>query len=466
MNTYFEMFSNENAYHDLDTTAAVEHLRAAVQCRTISRSRLSAAPHQEFEKLHEFLFRTYPHVMADGNVEIIGEHSLLITLRGSDDSLSPCLFMSHQDVVPATGAWTYPPFDATIADGFIWGRGTLDVKNQLIACMEAAEYLLTHGHSFTRTVYLAFGDDEETFREGSLTIARTLQQRGICLDFVMDEGAGKIECADAYGAPESYILPIGVAEKGYADLQLYASGCGGHAARPFHGTAVGKLCEAVTDILANPIPPRLPSVIRTSLEILSPYITEEPLVSLVQDIKANETALAAHFASIPSLFPLVATTMAATVINCPNQAANVMPDHASAIINIRPLPGDSCAGILAHVNDLIDTNSVSASFLKADDPSATARQDGYGFELLSSTLQKFFPGVLIIPQLLSGATDAHNYEIICDTCLRCSPFMASREDTARMHGIDERLSIRSYMQGIRVIIDLMQRAGCNRHIQK
>ena len=97
---------------------------------------------------------------------------------------------------------------------YIWGRGALDVKNQVFGCLEAAEYLLSRGAALARTVYLAFGDDEETLRLGAKALAETLRSRGVRLAYVLDEGGGKIQCAADYGAPETYISPVGVMEKG------------------------------------------------------------------------------------------------------------------------------------------------------------------------------------------------------------------------------------------------------------
>ena len=95
--------------------------------------------------------------------------------------------MAHQDVVPASGeGWSYPPFEGAIADGYIWGRGALDVKDQLFGSLEACEYLIAHGYRFKRSVYLSFGDDEETLRSGAKALAETLHSRGVRLEFLLD----------------------------------------------------------------------------------------------------------------------------------------------------------------------------------------------------------------------------------------------------------------------------------------
>ena len=141
MKHIFDFFANETDYPDLDSTGAVERLSRAIQCKTIDRG--EDTDHAEFEKLHALIKESYPALMATASFEVIGRHSLLITIPGSDPTLRPCLFMSHQDVVPVVAGteadWTHDAFSGTVADGYIWGRGTLDIKNQVFGVLEAAE---------------------------------------------------------------------------------------------------------------------------------------------------------------------------------------------------------------------------------------------------------------------------------------------------------------------------------------
>ena len=103
---------------------------------------------------------------------------------------------------------------------------------------------------------------------------------------------------------------------------------------------------------------------------------------------------------------------------------------------------------------------VSLRYLQSNDPSAVARSDSYGYRTLTEALRTFFPEVLFVPAMTAGATDARRYERICDCCLRCSPFMTeAAEAHSGVHGTNERLPLRSYAQGIRVLIRLMELAN-------
>ena len=454
----FEFFTNESAYADLDIGGAAARLSLAIRCRTVS----DCADSAPFDAIHDLIRSGYPRVMAAGSFETVGR-SVLIHIPGSDPALRPALFMSHLDVVPVVAGteddWTHDAFSGDIADGFIWGRGALDIKDQVFGVLEAAEYLLAHGGSFRRGVYLAFGQDEETFNTGAKAIADLLESRGVTLEFLLDEGGGKITSGEPYGAPGIFVSTVDLMEKGYADLELSVRSAGGHSSRPFGGTSLGILSEAIASITRNPFPAELSDVIRGAFAALGPYITAEPLKSLLADFDGNREAIAQCCLENPTLFPHVTTTIAPTVIRGSSAACNVMPQNMESVINFRIAAGHTPEEVMAHCAAAVNDDRVSLRFLQANPPSAIARTDGFGYAKLLEAAEKFYDGVVFVPFATAGATDARQYENICDTCLRFSPFMAPESDTkAGVHGTDERISVRAYAQGIRVLIELMQLA--------
>lgn len=137
-----------------------------------------------------------------------------------------------------------------------------------------------------------------------------------------------------------------------------------------------------------------------------------------------------------------------------------MPQDMTAVINFRIADGDSTESVMAHCREAVQDKGVEMRFLQANDPSAIARRDGYGYRTVVESFQRYYPEAVFIPSMAVGATDAHRYEEICDTCLRCSPFMTEPAEAASgVHGTNERLLVRSYLQGIRVLIDLMEHAN-------
>ena len=125
----------------------------------------------------------------------------------------------------------------------------------------------------------------------------------------------------------------------------------------------------------------------------------------------------------PDLFPFVTTTIAPTMIRGGSAACNVMPQDMTAVINFRIADGDTVESVMSHCREAVQDKGVEMRFLQANDPSAIARRDGYGYRTVVESFQRYYPEAVFIPSMTVGATDAHRYEEICDTCLRCSPFM-------------------------------------------
>jgi len=147
----------------VDEAQVAEHLAASIRCQTVPLDDTGKPDPQAFQQLHRMLAETYPLVHQKLKREVINGFSLLYTWQGSRADLDPVMLMAHQDVVSADPTeWTHPPFEGVITDGFIWGRGTLDIKNQLIGIMEAAEMLLSQGYRPERTILFGLGHDEET----------------------------------------------------------------------------------------------------------------------------------------------------------------------------------------------------------------------------------------------------------------------------------------------------------------
>ncbi len=455
MNIY-DLYINEEEYAGLNGEAAVRHLSEAIQINTTSYMDTSLIDYAAFDRFHEKMREWYPEIMKQGEYRQI-DQSVLIRIEGSDLSLKPALFMAHQDVVPVVEGteedWLHDPFSGDVADGYIWGRGAMDIKEMLIGELESLEYLLENGKQFRRTLYLAFGQDEEVIGSGAIAIARYLKEQGIELEFVLDEG-GRVGSGEAYGA-DIAVGSIGMYEKGYADLKLSAESSGGHSSNPFRGTSLGVLAKAIAAIVDHPLDNVLVPSIRETLRILTPYIKEGPLKEAVKDIDANEQQIIDHYLSHPDLNSQIHTTIAPTMISGGSQAGNVMPQHMEAVINFRLAPQDSDAGLLEHCRKLAGEN-VKAEFIVANEASRESRFDTMGFRSLQNVLSHYFKDIVFVPSVNTTATDARSYEGVCDCCMRFEPFLEDPEIRAKgVHGTNERISVRAYLQGIRVLIRMM-----------
>ena len=451
----FDFFIHEDAYPDFDARGAVSRLSRALTFETVTESPAPGA----FEGLHAHVKESFPALMEQGTFETI-RSCILITVKGSDPSLKPALFMSHQDVVPVVPGtekdWTHAPFSGDVADGYVWGRGAEDIKQQVMASMEAMEYLLEKGFQPKRTVFFAFADDEETVNNGSKMICEVLEKRGVSLEFLLDEGGGKLYDAAPFGAPGVMVSDICMMEKGYADLELTTKSKGGHSSRPVGGSSLEVLARAIAAICEHPFPYRADAVLKNAFSLLKPHITEDPLKTLLAADPVDWEAVAAYCAFVPELFPYMTTTIAPTMIEGGSTACNVLPQDMRAVINFRLASGMTPELLMEHCRKAVSDERVELCFLQANAPSIISETDSFGYRKLTETLSRFFTGVQFIPLETVGATDAKNYESICKVCMRFSPFIIPEEDLSGVHGTNERILIRSYIHGIRVLIDFME----------
>jgi carboxypeptidase PM20D1 len=234
-------------------------LAQALRFATISHEDPAQVDRAPFRELHRFLEESFPQVHHSLKREVIEEYSLLYTWQGTDASLAPALFAGHIDVVPVESGteteWQYPPFEGCVEEGYIWGRGALDDKVAVLGLLEAAEALLARGFQPHRTIYLAFGHDEEVGGTyGAKRIAALLQQRGVRLEFALDEGLAVTE--GIIPKVSKPVAMVGIAEKGYLCLELSAESRGGHSSMPPSETAIGILSAAITRLERHPMPPR------------------------------------------------------------------------------------------------------------------------------------------------------------------------------------------------------------------
>ena len=251
--------------------AAAKRLSGAVSIKTVSER-----DPDNFRALVTLIETSFPKIHGQLERKIIGGAALLYTWKGSDESLLPVILMAHTDVVPiAPGTekdWTYPPFSGNIENGYIWGRGTLDCKVSVMAILESVEWLIGKGFSPARTVYLAFGHDEEVGGpNGAFKIAEFLKQQQIKAQWVLDEG-GMIYSDDMAGVEKPVAL-LGIAEKGYMTLKLSVETKGGHSSMPPAETAIGILSKAIYKLERDQFPARYEGVVADMYAYLAPEMS-------------------------------------------------------------------------------------------------------------------------------------------------------------------------------------------------
>ena len=448
------------AIADVDTAA--ERLAAAVRIPTISWGFANPPGGNRFPELHALLQTSFPRAHAALQRETVAESSLIYTWPGSDASLAPILLTAHQDVVPVEpgteGKWTHPPFDGVIADGYVWGRGTMDNKQMLMATFEGIERLLAEGFQPRRTIILAFGHDEELGgRLGAKAIVDRLAERKVRAQFSLDEGSVILEGV----IPDATrpIAQIGVAEKGYLSLLLTAKAPGGHSSMPPPSTAVGKLGRAIARLEANQMPATLDGPGGRALLAMSPALPWPKRVMLANQWLFGPL-LTRQLSAKPSSNAQIRTTTAPTIIKG-GVKDNVLPSEATAVVNFRIAPGDTMESVKAHVVRSIDDSDVTVSEYNAVGGDATPVADASnpGFAAIASVIHRIEPSALVIPGMVVAGTDSRHYARVSDAALRFTAMRVNSKDLTRVHATDERIGVANYGEIIAFYVTLIREAA-------
>lgn len=422
----------------------------AIRYRTISMQDSSEFSPDEFVGLRNYLDEKFPAIHSELTREIISNYSLLYTWKGSDAAQKPVLLMAHMDVVPVESekAWSQPPFSGNVADGFIWGRGTLDDKSSLMGIFEAVERLLTEKYKPRRTVFLAFGHNEEVLGSGAAATAAVLKSRGVQLESVLDEGSA-IVVGMIPGVNKKVAL-IGTAEKGYMSVRLAVTMEGGHSSMPPRHSALGILSKAIVELEKRRVPARVGNPVSQMFEYIGP---ELPLAGRI--IFANQwltgPLIRQMMAGGPATNAMIRTTTAPTMIEG-SKKENVLPATATAVVNFRILPGDTTEEILAFVRNTVRDDRVHVEAMNRGEASPVASVPSPQFDLLQRTVGEVFPGSIVAPALVIGATDARNYAGLTKNVYRFVPVALKQSDLERVHGANERIGVDDYARAVQFYI--------------
>lgn len=426
----------------IDVDRAAQRLAMAIRFQTISRQDQAFDP-APFDGLHAFLRETYPLTFARFSVEMPVGRSLLMTLPGSDQSLKPMLLMAHQDVVPvdvgSEGKWRAPPFAGAIADGYVLGRGAADDKGTLIAILEATEALLAQGFTPKRTIILAFGHDEEVSGSGAKAMAELLKSRGVTPWFALDEG---LAIVDRFPLTGKTTALIGIAEKGYLTVKVTGVDVGGHSSMPPRLTAAEKVAKALVAIDDKGFPGGLESgPARLMLEALTPDLPFAQRL-VMANLWLFRPVVEGEVGKSRAGEALMRTTVAPTILQGGTKE-NVLPQEASAIVNLRLHPRDTMESALARLRGAVaGIDGVTIEPLpRGQNASPVSTTTGDAYALIAATARAVAPGVPVAPGLVLGATDSRHFAGVAENVYRFAPAVFTDEDLAGIHGTDERLSI-------------------------
>ena len=428
----------------------IEKFREAVKIPTYwLPAAQGGAADAELKRFQEFLAEQFPAFHKAAERWALNPCAVVYRLAGTGGaSADAALFLAHYDVVPAeTEKWSVDPFGAEIKDGFIYGRGTLDMKGILISIMEAAENLCAEGWKPARDIWFAFGGDEERSGiQGAMESARWFAARGQRFAWILDEGT-PIEENKIRGIASPLAL-VSIEEKGFLSLDLTVAQSPGHASQPPKVQAAAILGRALCAIAKKPFPFRLSPTVETFFRQIAPLIP-----GIQGFVMRHSRGLGGLFfrlaASSPAIEAMLRTTVAMTQLEG-SAADNVLPSEVRAVINLRLLWPWTVDAAIAFITRAINDTRVQVSVhgLGTDPVSASENYRQNGWAEIQAAVEAAWPGTPLLPFIMVAATDSRHYQNSANAIFRFSPHKLDARELGGVHGHDERISIENLQRGL------------------
>jgi acetylornithine deacetylase/succinyl-diaminopimelate desuccinylase-like protein len=371
--------------------------------------------------------------------------NVLVRVPGTRPELAPLLVHAHLDVVPADPEeWTVPPFAGLIRDGYVWGRGAVDMKDMCAMLLSVLHGWRSEDRLPRRDLVLAFVADEEDRGEyGAHWLVEEHREWFAGVRTAIGESGGyTVPLSAADGAPVR-LYPVGTAERGTAHLLLTATGRAGHGSRRNEDNAVVRLVRALSRLSAYRWPVRLTPTVRAFLERTGAALGVDVDLSDVDGTLAR-LGPAAKLAE-----NTVRNSTTPTVLSA-GYKVNVIPGVAQAQVDTRVLP-DTEAELLTVIDSLLGPE-VRREFISRQPP-VEAPVDSPWFEAMAAALRAEDPAAVVVPYCMGGGTDAKAFAQLGIDCFGFAPLLLPEgfDYRAMAHGVDERVPVEGLRFGARVL---------------
>ncbi len=362
-----------------------------------------------------------------------GQTNLVVRLKGRDSSKKPLLLLNHFDVVPVDEkAWGMDPFGAIVRDGFIWGRGTLDMKGIGVQHLMALIALHNSGITPSRDMVMISTADEESGGERGIQWMIANHYGEIDAEYVLDEGG--MGSHDAL-APNKFVFGISVGDKVPVWLRLRAKGTAGHGSQPIPDNANLILLEAIRKAMTLPENDKGSPVVEEMKRKIGAPLSQNKFTSAIQRNTISLTTLSAGVGSPPRV--------------------NVIPSSSEAGLDCRVLPGTNTDEFISDLRARINDPRVTVEIINVAPDPGVSRTDTPLYRAIENAILKHHPGAIVTPMIVPFGTDSaflHRRGVIK---YGVTPMILDTATAATMHSDRERLPVAEFLKGIHIFYDVL-----------
>ena len=368
----------------------------------------TSQPQPQELKAARYIYKEFNKHKIDWDIfiPVKGRANLLARLKGTDPEQKPLLLISHLDTVPAGEGWTESPFQATVKDGRIYGLGATDAKNYTAAYLALFTFLADQPTRPQRDIiFLATAGEESGSEPGLLWLGSTYWDK-IAPGYALSEGGGIIPNEDGPA-----IVFAEASSKMYMDIKITARGDETHAAVPTDHNAVYTLSEALAKISAFNPTARITPIARTFFQSLLPLQDEDGQTTiqfLLGENEQNQQSAAELLAQDPFFRTQIKDTFSPTLLSASSQEANATSGEASALLNVRLLPGSDPDEFFKNLQNLFEDNpAISLEIIERPQLPFPDPMDGSDalFASIQKTAGRLWPGAITVPGLNPASGD-------------------------------------------------------------
>ena len=379
--------------------------------------------------------------------------NVVVRLRGSGRAGKPVLYIGHLDVVEARREdWTYDPFVLTEADGWLYGRGTIDMKGQNVAVIASLIRLKQEGFVPDRDIIAAFTADEEAGGDFSgVDWLMKTHHDTVDADLVINPDGGEA------GLKQGKRLYLGVqtSEKVYVTYQLEATDRGGHSSRPTPANPIYRMARALARLDAQPFPVHLTDTIKAYLKARAPLESGQMRADMLDAATGGPSQAAIdRLSAATETAILLRTTCVATMIDG-GQGESALPERVRSVIQCRVIPGETLDSVKGHLAAALADPSITISVYTAATPSPESPLSPKVVGTVAKVAQGMWPGLTILPIMSAGASDSAITRSAGIASYGVDGMFDDLDD-GRAHGRDERIGVQAFNEELEFTYRLMR----------
>lgn len=450
-----KLSESKSYFTDEEINEYALRLQKMIQCKTVSVE--GSFDDTEFKKLRDTVSELFPEFFAKSEKLIFGDDCWIYKIAGADSSHN-IMLMSHHDVVPADGEWEHEPFSGEIADGKIWGRGTVDTKTPLFAELSAVEELLKEGFEFPCNVYLGSSHNEELGGDGIPKANEYFKENGIKFDVILDEGGAIIE-PPLGGMKCEKCAMIAVHEKGRYYFNCTAKAGNAHAS--LTSAANLNVVERMTafinettkgNIFIREINPQIEAM----FEHLAPY-SSMPMNLLFSNLWLFRPIL-------KKVMPKI-NAQAGGLIGTTCSFGKIEGDTSEKICTarafLRPVNSADFKKDIESFKKTAEKYDIELELDKESEYHEPADMSKPQFEYLKKCVSEIFPQYPVTPFILPAGTDARTLTDVCECVLRFAPIRLSKQQLDSVHSENENIDLDAVADCVKFYKHFLKNYRCN-----